>query len=222
MEIENAPEDLKPVVAFHGHLCPGLLIGYRASKIALERLRAGRSKDEELVAIVENDSCSADAVQFMTGATFGKGNFIFRDYGKQVFTFVRRSDGKALRVSLRADGRDPDNLTPEEKRILDDYRAAEEPSEELRQAARGISARALLENSDEKLFDIEWVDVPVPEKARIHKSIDCESCGESTMETRIVECEGRKYCIPCSGKRPECAGRDQAGSARSGFKTANR
>jgi formylmethanofuran dehydrogenase subunit E len=208
MELDSIPEDLEPVVAFHGHLCPGLLIGYRASKIALARLRAGRSQDEELVAIVENDSCSVDAVQFMTGATFGKGNFMFRDYGKQVFTFIRRSDGKALRVSLRSDGRDPDNLTPEEKKILEDYRAAEEPSEELRRAARRLSARALLENPDEKLFDIEWVEVPMPEKARIHKSVKCESCGERTMETRIVECGGRRNCIPCSEKRPECAGRD--------------
>jgi formylmethanofuran dehydrogenase subunit E len=209
LELENMPEDLGPVVAFHGHLCPGMLIGYRTSKIALAKLRAGRAEDEELVAIVENDSCSVDAVQFMTGATFGKGNFIFRDYGKQVFTFIRRSDGKALRVSLRANGREPDNLTPQEKRILDEYRAAEEPSEELRQAARKLSARALMENSDEKLFDIQWVDVPMPEKARIHKSVKCESCGEATMETRIVECEGREFCIPCSEKRPECVRKGQ-------------
>lgn len=207
MELENLPEDLEPVVAFHGHLCPGVLIGYRASKIALGKLRAGRAEDEELVAIVENDSCSVDAVQFMTGATFGKGNFTFRDYGKQVFTFIRRSDGKALRVSLRSDGRELDDLTPEEKKILEDYRAAGEPSEELRQAARRLSARALLENSDGKLFDIEWVEVPTPEKARIHKSVECQSCGESTMETRVVECEGRRYCIPCSEKRPECSGK---------------
>jgi formylmethanofuran dehydrogenase subunit E len=208
MELENLPEDLGPVVAFHGHLCPGVLIGYRASKIALERLRTGRSEDEELVAIVENDSCSVDAVQFMTGATFGKGNFIFRDYGKQVFTFIRRSDGKALRVSLRADGRDLENLTPEEKKVLAEYRSSDKPTEELRQAARELSARALLENSDEKLFDIEWVDVPVPERARIHNSIECESCGEKTMETRIVECKGHNYCIPCSERRAECAGKE--------------
>jgi formylmethanofuran dehydrogenase subunit E len=208
MDLENLPQDLGPVVAFHGHLCPGVLIGYRASKIALEKLRSGRSEDEELVAVVENDSCSVDAVQFMTGATFGKGNFIFRDYGKQVFTFIRRSDGKALRVSLRTDGRDLDNLTPEEKKLLEDYRSTDEPSEELRQAARKLSARALLENSDEKLFDIEWVEVPMPEKARIFKSVECESCGEKTMETRVVKCKGRSYCIPCSEKRPECAGKE--------------
>jgi len=203
VEVESMPGDLKPVVAFHGHLCPGVLIGYRASKIALEKLRSGRSEDEELVAIVENDSCSVDAVQFMTGATFGKGNLVFRDYGKQVFTFVRRSDGKALRVSLRADAREPENQTPQELDILEQAKA-ENPPDDIRQAARQISVRMYLEKPDEKLFDVEWVDVPVPEKARIHNSIICQSCGEKTMETRIVECEGRRYCIPCSEKRPEC------------------
>jgi formylmethanofuran dehydrogenase subunit E len=145
----------------------------------------------------------------MTGATFGKGNFIFRDYGKQVFTFIRRSDGKALRVSLRADGRELDDMTPEEKKALEEYRAAGEPSEELQQAARRLSARAMLENSDEKLFDIEWVDIPMPERAQIHKSVKCESCGEMTMETRAVECEGREFCIPCSEKRPGCTEKGQ-------------
>ena len=84
----------------------------------------------------------------------------------------------------------------------------EEPPEELHQAARKLSAKALLENPDEKLFNIEWVDIPIPEKARIFKSVTCESCGEMTMETRIVGCEGKMYCIPCSEKRPECDWRD--------------
>lgn len=208
MELENMPDDLKPVVAFHGHLCPGVLIGYRASKVGLEKLRSGRSEDEELVAIVENDSCSVDAVQFMTGATFGKGNLVFLDYGKQVFTFIRRSDGKALRVALRVDAREPENPTPEETKILEDYENSDSPSEELQRAARRISVKNYLEKPDEKLFNIEWVEVPLPEIARIYDSVVCESCGEKTMETRIVDCDGRKLCIPCSKKLSECSGKE--------------
>ena len=29
---------------FHGHICPGLALGYRAAGIALERLRSGRAE----------------------------------------------------------------------------------------------------------------------------------------------------------------------------------
>lgn len=72
--------DLREAIQFHGHLCPGLALGYRVAKAALRELKAERPRDEELVAIVENDSCAADAIQFITGATFGKGNLIFRDY----------------------------------------------------------------------------------------------------------------------------------------------
>ncbi len=95
------PRDLEQVVKFHGHFCGGILIGYRAAKIALERLAAGRAEDEELVAIVENDSCAADAVQVLTGCTFGKGNLFFRDHGKHVYTFALRPSGRAVRVSFR-------------------------------------------------------------------------------------------------------------------------
>jgi formylmethanofuran dehydrogenase subunit E len=72
---------LEDIAEFHGHTCPGLAIGYRVSRYALEAL-GGRSEDEELVAVVENDSCAVDAVQVMTGCTFGKGNLIFHDYGR--------------------------------------------------------------------------------------------------------------------------------------------
>jgi len=49
-------------VAFHGHACPGLALGYRAAQYALGALKAGRSDDEELVCIVENDACGVDAI----------------------------------------------------------------------------------------------------------------------------------------------------------------
>jgi formylmethanofuran dehydrogenase subunit E len=87
------------VVAFHGHSCPGLALGYRVSQRVLKEFK-GRAEDEELVAVVENNSCAVDAVQVITGCTFGKGNLVFKDYGKQVYTFVKRPFGKGLRISV--------------------------------------------------------------------------------------------------------------------------
>ena len=59
-----------------------------------------------------------DAVQFLTGCTIGKGNLILRDWGKQVFNFGRRSDGRMVRVALRyAEPTDEEgDLTPDERR----------------------------------------------------------------------------------------------------------
>jgi formylmethanofuran dehydrogenase subunit E len=74
-------------------------MGYRMTKAALDHLSIERAGDEELVAIVENDACGTDAVQFLSGCTFGKGNLIFKDYGKMVCTFYNRKSGKAIRIS---------------------------------------------------------------------------------------------------------------------------
>src|SRR5450756_2944554 len=79
------------VTEFHGHICPGTIIGYRAAQIAVREFSSKRSVDEALIAIVENDSCSVDAIQVVTGCTFGKGNLIFKDYGKHVYTFINRA-----------------------------------------------------------------------------------------------------------------------------------
>ena len=79
------------IIQFHGHECPGLAIGYKMATAAMEALESLRAEDEDLVAIVENDACGVDALQCITGCTFGKGNLLFRDYGKQVYTIYSRS-----------------------------------------------------------------------------------------------------------------------------------
>jgi len=101
------PRDLEQITKFHGHFCGGILIGYRAAKAGLERLGSRRAEDEELIAIVENDSCAVDSVQVMTGCTFGKGNLFFRDHGKHVYTFALRPSGRAVRVSRKPGPRLP-------------------------------------------------------------------------------------------------------------------
>ncbi|MDQ6947474.1 MAG: FmdE family protein, partial [Actinomycetota bacterium] len=93
-------ETTRRIVEFHGHMCPGLAMGIRAAEVALAEI-GPHSTDEEVVAIVETDMCGVDAIQFLTGCTFGKGNLIHRDYGKNAYTFIRRSDGRAIRVSGR-------------------------------------------------------------------------------------------------------------------------
>src|SRR4030066_2296880 len=108
---------LDQIVEFHGHICPGLVLGYRVSMLALKEL-GERAEDEELVSIVENNSCAVDAVQVMTGCTFGKGNLIFRDFGKQVYTFIKRPSGKAVRISI--DWTSPPE-TEKEKKIWKRY-----------------------------------------------------------------------------------------------------
>jgi len=42
------PEDLKKCVQFHGHICPGLVYGYRVAKEAKRLMHLNRSIDEEV------------------------------------------------------------------------------------------------------------------------------------------------------------------------------
>ena len=85
--------DIEGTRRFHGHSCPGLTMGIRVAEIVLRELGA-HSTDEEVVCITETDHCGVDAIQYLVGCTFGKGNLIHQDHGKSVFTFLRRSDGK--------------------------------------------------------------------------------------------------------------------------------
>ena len=90
--------------AFHKHECPGIAIGYRMATAALEKLAALRAADEELVMNVENDGGGVDAVQCLTGCTFGEGNLIFHDYGKQVYTLYSRVSQAGVRVLFHGKG----------------------------------------------------------------------------------------------------------------------
>lgn len=182
------------VVGFHGHTCPGLAFGYRVALSALKAL-GERAADEELVAIVENNSCAVDAVQVVTGCTFGKGNLIFKDYGKQVYTFIRRPSGECVRISV--DWIFPE--TDDEKRIWDRYIRGEH-FEEVLKAVHNRKARKIdmiLNAKDEELFKITRGSMDLPDEARIYASLRCAVCGEKVMEPRARVKNGEIVCIPC-------------------------
>src|SRR4030066_2503001 len=145
-------KSLEEIVEFHGHICPGLVLGYRVSMLALKEL-GERAIDEELVAIVENNSCAVDAVQVLTGSTFGKGNLIFKDYGKQVYTFIKRPSGDGIRISI--DWKSPEE-TDEEKKMWDRYMKGD-LSEEVLKAVhnrRSKTIETILNARDEELLKV--------------------------------------------------------------------
>ena len=62
----------KKCVAFHGHECGGLTIGYQAALYAAELLGLAFSGDEQVVCVSENDACGVDAIQVILGCSVGK------------------------------------------------------------------------------------------------------------------------------------------------------
>ena len=192
-----AAADFRKCVDFHGHICPGLVMGYRAAKAGLQWLRENRAEDEEVVAVVETDSCGADAVQVLTGCTFGKGNFLFRDYGKMAFTFLSRASGQGVRVARKAAATPPDDRHGELVQKMRNGTASEEEKREFR-ALHLSRARLLLEMPLEELFALKPAALTLPEKARIEPTRICDGCGEPVMASRLAEQQGRRLCRACA------------------------
>jgi len=153
-------------------------MGYVAAKLGLEKLTSDRAEDEELIAIVENDSCAVDAIQFLTGCTFGKGNLFFRDHGKHVYTFALRPSGTAVRISRRAEA--PSARTGED---------------------RDSRIRRMLSQDPEEMYDVQLTTVQLPPAAEVRQSVVCSGCSEPVMETRAVIIEGKPYCLPCAAEK---------------------
>lgn len=157
-------------VAFHGHSCGGLTIGYKASLLAIQLLDLTYSEDEDVVCIAENDACGVDAVQVMLGCSIGKGNLLFHMRGKQAFNFYNRKIGKSVRLVLRPR---PEGMTKAESF----------------QYYQGLAPA--------DMFDVKDTVIPLPEHARIFDSYTCECCGESTGANWIRIMNGKKVCLDC-------------------------
>jgi len=189
-------DEFKRCAEFHGHVCPGLSIGYRAAKAAMDWLREKRSEDEEIVAVVETDACSADAVQVLTGCTFGKGNFVYKDRGKMVVTLLSRGTGQGVRVAMRPDGFAPDE---EHMGLLKKMMSGEADEEDRRRFQEVHFRRScdVLEAPLEKLFTVAPVEEEPPSRARIEPSEPCARCGEPVMRTKLETVDGQKVCRGC-------------------------
>ena len=186
---------LDRVVAFHGHLCPGLAMGMQAAAIALREVGANATGNE-VTAVVETDMCGVDGIQFLTGCTFGKGNLVHRDWGKNAYTF-HRSDGRAVRLRGRPDAWQRD---PEHQALGARVRAGEATDDEAARFRRlhvELSHRVLALDPDD-LYEVTEVDTEPPRRERSHTRVACDACGEETAETRVRLSGGRRLCIPCS------------------------
>jgi len=164
-------ELMKKATIFHGHICPGVAVGVLVAKFALDH-GFEHSPDEELVAVVENSNCSVDALQAILSTTYGKGNLIHRDYGKNNFTIYSRKKHEAFRLSLKKETFN--------KKLTRDERV-----------------KVLLASKPEDVFNIQKVEYDPPPMAQIEESVPCEMCDELTMSSRIMEYQGKKVCISC-------------------------
>ncbi len=160
----------KKSVEFHGHECPGLAMGFKACEAAIEKMGITFSKDEEIVCVTENDACGVDAVQVITGCTFGKGNLLYKGTGKMAFSFYNRNNGESLRMIVKPFMEEMD------RRQRQEY---------------------ILNSSVDEVFNFSTPTFELPEKARLFTSIVCENCGEGAPEHKMRMNDGKKVCLDC-------------------------
>ena len=157
-------------VAFHGHECGGLTIGYKASLYAIELLKLEFSADEQVVCISENDACGVDAIQVMLGCSVGKGNLLFHMRGKSAYSFYNRKTGHSVRLVLKPC---PAGMTKPE-------------------------SFAYYQNCQLKdMFEVKDTTIVLPEKARLFGSYVCDCCGEVTGANWIRLADDKKLCLDC-------------------------
>jgi len=195
MTCQIPAETIERVINFHGHSCPGLAIGIRASELAHREL--GDLTDSQIVCIAETDMCGVDAIQYLTGCTFGKGNLIHRDHGKMAFTFFERKEGRGFRCLLKSRARDDmhEEMSTLQLKIASGE-ANDAEQKRCNELRRQMEERLMVSDLDE-LFEIMEPNERMPRSARILTSLVCEACGESTMESRTRRFAGKTLCQPC-------------------------
>ncbi len=186
----------------HGHYCPGLAMGIMAATYAMNELKVDDSDGlEDILAIVETNNCFSDGVQFVTGCSFGNNALIFKDIGKTAFTLTKR-DGKGIRISNKASAKEymhekQHEFNSEYIKLVGEKDHSEGTKKGFK--FKGIrSAMHTLSLDFNKIFDIEKINIEVPDYAPTYESIICSKCGEPVMSSRIVDTESGHECLVCA------------------------
>lgn len=194
---------LRKAGELHGHFCPFLALGVKASVLALGELRAfTEGIHEELLAMVEVNNCFTDGVQMVTGCTFGNNSLIYKDFGKNGFTLAKRG-GKAVRISIltgypqKMAGRVDGAQEMFERFIQRRQKGSPKEMERFKEVWEMLSFMQLQIPVEEQ-FKVEHISTSVPEQAPILQSVACSSCGESVMESRVRVMDGKPMCIACA------------------------
>jgi len=197
-------ELLGEAVAFHGHLCPGQVLGVRMAMAGCRALGIEEPAEmgKGLVVFVEIDRCASDALQAVSGCSLGKRTLKHLDYGKMAATFVNAVTGQAVRVVARDDARERAGVY---------VPTAVDPRQAQIEAYRVMPEAELL-RLQPVLIRPGWLDRP-----RVR--VPCQLCGEGVNYGLEVVSEEFTLCRSCHAgayyaPRPEAPGVGPAAAGR--------
>ena len=173
---------------FHGHLCPGTVIGTRMALAGLREIEITDpkgSQKKDFMVYIETDRCPVDAISVVTGARISRRNLKFLDWGKVAATFVNLKTGKAVRITC------PDST----KGLADHYVDEEYGNDKDGRNAKEVAAYKVM--PEKELFLIRNVKVEIPPFTKEKYKVACEGCGETVNDHKEVMVNGKVMCRSC-------------------------
>lgn len=184
------------VVDFHGHICPGIVIGFRASVLALETLdKPLRGLGETHFAVCENDVCGVDGVQFVTGCTIGNDGLIIDNRGKFAFSWVDKKTGEGIRILLKVPIWGSNKPVHLHRKTKEGTATKEERQQWI--SVRNRRGQELMRLTDDELLDIRRIQIEIPGRPRLFPFVTCSKCGEAFMEPWAGVEGGNILCKAC-------------------------
>ncbi len=187
------------VIAFHGHSCGGLALGYKVAELAEKLLNLSFSEDEEVVCIAETDSCTVDAIQVVTGCTLGKGNLIINKWGKNAFSFYNRKTGESIRLVGDPEAMPTNSEMVKLRPEVFSGKVSPDDVERFHELSRKY-VDDVLSVQAEKLFIVKETEENVPDKAKVYNNLVCSICGEPVEEGFCIKFDEKYICISCMRK----------------------
>ncbi|WP_161490745.1 FmdE family protein [Methanonatronarchaeum thermophilum] len=187
----------------HGHICPMVVLGVKVGVDGLKQLEIDHQGMEDIIVLIETNSCFSDGIQLSTGCTFGNNALIYRDYGKTAATIIKRNE-IAIRYNYKAYNYIEEEYPETHKlfeKVVKKREGTEKQQKQLQEKWRKIALEQL-NKPIEELFKIEKTEntshLNLPKKAPIFEDKYCNKCEEKIMAPKTTQKNGKTQCIPCS------------------------
>ena len=200
-EKKMTKEQLEMAVAFHGHKCPAMPLGFRAAEAAMKKLGVQRARDKELHVISETGKghaagCFLDGIMSATGCTYGKSNIEKTYHNKMAFTLIDVVNGKAVRVRLKDEFFGNMLHSP----FVLQRRQGVPPQDVPAQIADPLVDK-VLHMPEEAFLEIGAVENLDFTRGRGCFDTElCAKCGERVFVNKLRRTDAGLVCLPCSEK----------------------
>jgi formylmethanofuran dehydrogenase subunit E len=193
--------EFEMALAFHGHKCPAMPLGFRAAQAAMQVLGVERAKDKELHVISETGKghaagCFLDGVMSATGCTYGKSNIEKLYYNKMAFTLIDVNAGRSVRVRLKDEFFGNMLNSPfvaQRKQGVAPQDIPAEVTDPLVSKVMTMPEDMFLEIGPTEPFEF-------PRGKGCFDTALCTQCGERVFVDKLIDTESGRVCIPCHEK----------------------